>query len=412
MRLADKRIVLVAVAALIARVLFVLLWADRSDPPPSSDRDFFVEGARLLADGEGFVHPFVHDALGVDEAATAAHPPLWIAMLAPLAKLGLLTPMSARIVACVAGAVAVLLIGLIARRLAGPTAGVVTAAVAAAYPAWLVADGSGMAEPLYLALAAGAVLSLLRSRSDHDGRRALLAGGLIGLAALTRTEGLLLLPFVAVPLLWARWRLVGLATLAVVVTVLPWTVRNAVTLDRFIPISTNVATVLAGANCDETYSGPDIGLWSIRCLSEATGDEVTFPLRAYDEGRLAEAWQSSGLDYAADHAERLPAVVAARVARLWRLWRPLREGDETEGVGVTAGRVAALSFLLVLLPLAVLAACRRRLRREHLMLLAGLAAMVTLTSAAGWGAPRFLRPAELGLVLAAGVLLAGRARAS
>lgn len=403
-----RAIALAALAGLAARVAHVLLFADRAAPPPAGDRDFFVEGARLLADGEGFVHPFVH-ALGVEDAASAAHPPLWIAVLAGLAKLGALSPLSARLAGCVAGAVAVLLIGLVARRLAGPKAGLLAAGVAAAYPAWVIADGSGMAEPLYLALVAAAVLGLLRAREDPAPRAALLAGALVGLAALTRTEGLLLVPFAALPLLWGHRRALALVTVAAALTVAPWTVRNAITLDRFVPVSTNVDTVVAGANCDATYHGRDTGLWSPRCLAAAAAGEVSFPLRRYEEGRLAAAWSSAGREYAAEHLSRLPVVVAARVGRLWRVWQPLREADTTEGVGVTAGKVAALSFLLGLAPLGLLGVARGGLRRRHLVLLAGLALMVTATSAVGWGAPRFLRPAEMGLVVAAGALLAARA---
>lgn len=73
MRPVDKRIALVALAGLVVRVAYVLLFADRADPAPASDRDFFVEGARLLADGEGFVHPFVH-ALGVEAASAPTRP--------------------------------------------------------------------------------------------------------------------------------------------------------------------------------------------------------------------------------------------------------------------------------------------------------------------------------------------------
>ena len=250
---------------------------------------------------------------------------------------------------------------------------------------------------------------LHRAATNRDGRSALSAGVLVGLAALTRTEGLLLLPFVALPLLWRQWRLAALAALAAALTVAPWTARNAITLDRFVPVSTNVDTVVAGANCDETYRGRNMGLWSTGCLAAATARELDFPLRSYDEGRLAGVWQSAGREYAADHAGRLPAVAAVRVARLWRLWQPLREADTIEGVGVSAGKVAALSFLLGLLPLGLAAAFRGRLRPDVYVLLLGLAAMVTLTSALGWGAPRFLRPAELGLVLAAGAYLSRNA---
>lgn len=399
-----RTLAFIALAGLVVRVAYALVFADRTDPVPASDRYFFVEGARLLADGQGFLHPFV-SAVGIQDAASAAHPPLWIFVLTPLAKLGLLTPMTARLAACVLGALAVLLIGLIARRVGGATAGVAAALVAAVYPAWVVTDAAGMSEPLYLVLVAAVVLALLRIGRRGSLRAGAGLGLLVGLAALARTEGLLLLVFVVAPVLWRQWRVVAVAALAAAVTIAPWTLRNAVTLDRFVPISTNVDSVLAGANCDETYAGRDIGLWSVDCFAAAT--DTGGGSLVYDEGRLARGWRSSGREYAMDHAERLPVVAMARVARLWRMWQPLREADTIEGVGRSSGKVGALSFLIVLLPLGLLGLVTRRLQRPHLLAFAGLALMVTVTAALGWGAPRFLRPAELGLVVGAGILLAG-----
>ena len=41
----------------------------------------------------------------------------------------------------------------------------------------------------------------------------------------------------------------------------PWTIRNAIRLHAFVPVSNNVATLVDGANCDATYHGQQIGLW-------------------------------------------------------------------------------------------------------------------------------------------------------
>lgn len=396
-----RRLALIAAAGLAARVLFVLLATDSADPAPASDRDFFLGAARLLSDGQGFLHPFVHE-IGLRDAASAGHPPLWILTLVPLAKLGLLTPLSARLASCVAGAAAVLLVGLVARRMAGERAGMLAAALAAAYPAWIVADASGMTESLYVALVAGVVLALLAARDDARVRAGVAVGALVGLAALTRAEGLLLLPFAVWPLLWRHRRALAAATLAAVVVVAPWTIRNAVVLERFVPVSTNVDTVIAGANCDATYRGRDTGLWRLDCLAAAT--DLPPGATRYDEGRLAAGWREAGVEYARDNASRLPVVAAARIARAWRLWQPLREAELTEGVGRDAGRVAALSFLLLLAPAGLFGAITWRHDRRHLRLLLGLAAMVTVTCAVGWGAPRFLRPAEIGALVCAAAL--------
>jgi hypothetical protein len=101
-------------------------------------------------------------------------------------------------------------------------------------------------------------------------------------------------------------------------------------------------------------------------------------------------------------------VAAVRVLRTWRLWQPLREGELSEGENADVAKGAALAFLLLLLPLGVLGAWRAGLPGVARAALAGPALMVSVTSAIGWGAPRFLRPAELALLVCAGAWLARR----
>ena len=239
------RLALIGLGALVLRVVYALTLADDDNAPvEGGDRYFFTRAAQLLLDGEGFVHPFVWDVAHVG-APTAAHPPLWTLVLAAVGGPG---EDGARVVGAVVGALAVVLAGLLARALLDERAGLAAAAIAALYPAWILGDGSGMSEGLYVALVAAAVLALVRPVP-------VLAGALIGLAALARTEGLLLLAFAAAPLLWRQWRALAVVAAAAAVTLAPWTIRNVVQLDRLVPVSTNTETVIAGANCDATWYG-------------------------------------------------------------------------------------------------------------------------------------------------------------
>jgi 4-amino-4-deoxy-L-arabinose transferase-like glycosyltransferase len=339
-------------------------------------------------------------------AASAGHPPLWEIVLAPLAKVGLGGYRAARLAGAVAGALAAGVIGLLGRRVAGERAGLLAAGLAAIYLPWIVGDTSGMSEALYVLLVGLTVLAVVAARDTPRTRTALVVGVAAALAALTRTEGLLLVPLLAWPALWGlgaegrSWALPAVATVAAALVIVPWTARNAVALDRFVPVSTNQSTVLAGANCPETYHGRDTGSWRPECLGRALG---TVALRDYDEGAYAARWSAVGRRYAGDHLGRLAVVVPIRVLRTWRLWQPSREGALSEGEDISVAKVGAWVFLLGLLPAGLVSAARAGLRRDALLMLAALAAMVTLTSAVGWGAPRFLRPAELALLVAAGV---------
>jgi hypothetical protein len=158
----------------------------------------------------------------------------------------------ARLVLAVVGALSVLFSYLIGRRLAGPWAGLIGAAAVAVYPALLEYQGMLMSEPLAAALLSGAVLAMLWADDADPPARWLLPGLLLGALALTRPEYLAIsLPIAVV--VFARgghenWKTclaqAALMLLGLALVVAPWTVRNAVALDRFVPISTGGGQVL------------------------------------------------------------------------------------------------------------------------------------------------------------------------
>jgi hypothetical protein len=174
----------------------------------------------------------------------------------------------ARIVLALIGTLSVLFAYLIARRLArvmpragqdrpaaSLVAGLVAAGGVAVYPALLEYQGMLMSEPLAAALLSGAVLAMFWAQGDQTAGstgRWLLPGLLLGALAMVRPEYLgvaALLGAVVFALGFKDgWRrsLSALAILlaGVVVVVAPWTVRNAVALDRFVPISTGGGQVL------------------------------------------------------------------------------------------------------------------------------------------------------------------------
>ncbi len=160
----------------------------------------------------------------------------------------------ARLVLAVIGSLAVLFTYLIGRRLSGPAAGLLGAAVVAIYPALLEYGGMLMSEPLSATLLSGAVLAILwAADSPRDPpARWLVPGVLLGALALSRPE-YLGVAFLLAAVVFARgagegWKRTlgqaGVLLAGVVLVVAPWTIRNAVALDRFVPISTGGGQVL------------------------------------------------------------------------------------------------------------------------------------------------------------------------
>ena len=74
-----------------------------------------------------------------------------------------------------------------------------------------------------------------------------------GLAILTRANGMILLVPLAL-IMWAPRRSLGPPAVLVAVallTVAPWTIRNAVELHAFVPVTTQFGSALAGTYNDE-----------------------------------------------------------------------------------------------------------------------------------------------------------------
>lgn len=166
----------------------------------------------------------------------------------------------ARIVLALLGTLAILFTYLIGRRFSGPTAGLIGAAAIAIYPALLEYQGMLMGEPLAASLLSGAVLSMLwadGARQTDPARgswrvRWTLPGALLGALALVRPEYIGVALLVSLVVLvrhgWRDWRRTWahalLLLVGVAVVIAPWTVRNAIALDRFVPVSTGGGQVL------------------------------------------------------------------------------------------------------------------------------------------------------------------------
>jgi 4-amino-4-deoxy-L-arabinose transferase-like glycosyltransferase len=390
-----RRLAAIALLGLALRVAWILL-GDWSPDRQIGDAGFFHAVANLVGAGHGFSVP--------DNPAhppTAGHPPLHVLVLSLPSALGLTGWTVHRMVGAVEGALTILLVGLLARRVGGERAGLIAALLAAVYPVFIRIDGSVLSEPLAGLLVTACLLAALRLIDRPGPRHALALGALIGLAALTRSETLLLLPLLALPAAvyagGARARNAGLVALACVVLLVPWTVRNQVAFGRFVPLSSNSGTALSGANCDATYAGIDLGFWRFGC---AHG-----PAPRGNEADQAAQLRSQGIHYARDHAGRLPVVMSVRVLRTWDLYQPLRQAKLSEGGHVKLAEAGVFSFYVLAL-LAIAGAFALRRRRAELLVLLAPVILVTVTAIATLGAPRLRFSAEVSIVVLAGVALA------
>jgi hypothetical protein len=140
-----------------------------------------------------------------------------------------------------------------------------------------------------------------------------LAGALVGLASLTRANGLALL----VPMWFLVWAVRPRMTLtaaraplamvlAALVTLAPWTIRNATVFHTVVPVSTEGGYTLAGAFNSEPRRYPYIWAAPVADLRRAFEAEPTG-----DEAQIGSKMTSLALTYMGDH----PGVVAKTL--LW-----------------------------------------------------------------------------------------------
>ncbi|WP_028059691.1 ArnT family glycosyltransferase [Candidatus Solirubrobacter pratensis] len=343
---------------------------------------FYHWQANDLASGHFFVEPF-RLRFNHQEFPSAGHPPLYPALLSVVSWLGGTSVMWHRAFGLVCGAASIALMGVLGRRVGGDRLGLAAAGVCAAYPLMVVVDGALMSETAYTPLV---ILVLLAALA----RRTFWLGAAIGLAALCRSEALLLLPVLAWPVLWRQGiAKPALATLGCVVVIAPWTIRNAVALGHVVPISTNDSTVLTGANCPKTYSGPDIGFWRFDCLA---------PRKADNEAEQSDIWRADGLRYAREHASRLLVVIPVRILRTVSLYQPRRQVLFAEGRWIHGEQMAVAAFYLLAL-LSFAGAVMLRRGGTPLWVLLAPAVVVLITVVIGYGHPRLRHVFEPSLML-------------
>jgi hypothetical protein len=123
-----------------------------------------------------------------------------------------------------------------------------------------------------------------------------------------------------------------------------------------------------------------------------------------DAGAVSNRLRRQGFDYATDHLDRVPVVVAARVARVWSLYAPGYMADYNAGEGRErwASWLGFVSFWLFV-PVAVVGGVALRRRGVPLTPLVAQFVMVTITAVAIYGLVRFRVPAEVALVALAAV---------
>jgi Dolichyl-phosphate-mannose-protein mannosyltransferase len=344
-----------------------------------------------------------------------------------------------RIVELLFGLAAIVVVYLLGRRINCRPAGLIAAFGVAVYPPFIHSTGALFSEPPALFTLPAAILAFLWAADSGPGAaragpvagqgssssqaagedprphatraskrwwRWLLPGLLFGATAMIRPEYLLVgAAFIVLALIrvarehgWKPGFAAGaLFAVGLILPIAPWTIRNAVELDRLVPISTGggkalyVGTYLPAdgeyqrvkALLVKRYLGPEL-----EPGSEALDRIDPTPLfdrvaERYPELPRDEALGKIGKENFYDYlGEDSAGYAAMTVRKVWRMW----SGGIGEAMSSTAGRV--VQTLIVLLGLAGLGVLAVRRRWWELVAMATPLVLVTAIGAASLAAPR------------------------
>ena len=310
----------IALAALTVR----LAWGLAVQPPPTavmSDAMWYHDAAVTLARGDGYLHPLTAQP-------TALWPPGYPLLLASVYAVGGADPRWALILNAIAGTITVVACWALTLRLTGSARHAAASATAVAFlPSQVFFAALVLTETVFtaaltvLALAAGI---LLETSGGGAAARWLLWGAAIGLAALVRSEAVLLAGVPGlVALATTRERRVHRAlriSAAVLVggmlVLSPWVYRNWRTFGSFVLTSTNVGRTLWIGHNEHATGGMTIELGDE--MSRTIEPEYGSAPSPAAEIRVNRRYLRDAIAWATSHPRRELELVPRRIYHLWR----------------------------------------------------------------------------------------------
>lgn len=345
---------------------------------------------------------------------SAFYPPFFPIVLAGLYKLvgtGTGRWEAARLLEAGFGAVLVLLIGLIATRVWDRRVGLIAAGIAAVCPSLVLIGSSILSESLFVPLVAGAVWAALVYRDERRLRWAALAAVMVGCAALTRGNGLLM----ALPVgwllwgpgparSWRAWR-APLALAGVVVVMLaPWAIRNEHRFHRFVPVATETGYTLYGTfnAAVQTQEKRWPAMWQ---MPQALVQQLYRQDRHASEASISDTLTTDALHYIRRHPVSLLHTAYWNTVRLLDLTPSIERAYAPFERYPTWLAMLSVYAFWVLLPLIVAGALTRRARAAPRALWA-VPALLYLSTVFLLGMTRGRSPADPFLIMLAALAVA------
>jgi hypothetical protein len=230
--------------------------------------------ARALINGKGYTFEQDWYPFTLANTPTAHWSFLYPLYLAGVYSLFGYHPLIARLIQVViCGSLSIWYLYRLGRRIFGETIGLVTAGLGAVYIYFIYYDATLMTEPFfilgililtYLSLEMGGIGQGNLGESDPTGKglinlepiplkKWVYLGVVLGLTALLRQTVILWVPFLLLWLVWIRkgkitWWGPAIALAILVCMILPWTIRNYLVYNTFLPLNSNAGFAFYSAN--------------------------------------------------------------------------------------------------------------------------------------------------------------------
>ena len=203
---------------------------------------------------------------------------------------------------------------LIGKEIAHERVGRVSAYISIFYPFYVFYSGYVLTETLFVFLSCLSLLYLIRFIKTGSYQDSLLAGIFLGLSALTRPIALGFgLFFVMCYFFVSRCRLKGSAVIlaTMFLVILPWTIRNYIVFEKFVPITTEAGRVFYSGNNPMNKTGG--------CIRH-----VDF-IEPKETGSMGEVEASKymfkkGLEFIRHNPVTFLKMSVKKVGRLWRVF--------------------------------------------------------------------------------------------
>lgn len=243
-RLQKKLIACIFVSSLLVKSLLLAII-----PAPELDdsAQINLRAAHLLMDGKGFSDP----------SFPVYNPPLYPIFIATCLSVFGDNQASVKIVQIFVDSLTIIMIYLIMKEIFNGATALLSAGTFSLYPFSTYLTISIASEPFFTFLLAGFVLSGVYAVRSIKWGHCCVAGILLGLATLTRgATQFVPLMLAVILILWgkrgrASILCYGALCLSFVLVILPWTVRNYLVLDDFIPVATSGGIVLLMGSSEE-----------------------------------------------------------------------------------------------------------------------------------------------------------------